>query len=119
MLKNDADKLKEIMPTDLRFVLLFENQLLYSCFEDQLNELIPEFIVTKDPDIQPTDILITDTKSLLSLVSENLLNTQKLYVLLNDKEEFASIKDLNPKVFPPPLSFYKIVKAIITDLFPA
>jgi hypothetical protein len=119
MLKNDADKLMETKPKDLRFVLLFENQLLYSCFEDQLKELMPEFSVTKDQDIQPSDILITDTESILALVSEKLLNTQKLYVLLKDKDEFASIKDLKPRVFPPPLSFYKIIKAINADMFPA
>jgi len=118
LLKNDADKLVETMPKDLRFVLIFENPLLFSCLENQLGEIMPEFEITRDNDISPNDVLLTDTESLKSLASANLLNTKKLYVVMKSKEEFADIKDLHPKVFPPPLSLNKILKAIIADMFP-
>ncbi|MCP5052931.1 MAG: HEAT repeat domain-containing protein [bacterium] len=119
LLKNDAEKLLKTMPTDLRFVLIFKKTAYYSCFEDQFNEIITEFEVVHNQELTASDILITDTESFKSLAADNQLNTENRYVLLADKEEFQDIKDLNPKVFPPPLSFYKIVKAIIEDLFPA
>ncbi len=118
LLKNNSTKLFRNMPKAPRFVLLFANSLLYPCFEDQLREILPEFGVTRGADLQPTDIFITDYRSLKTLVSERSVNTKKLYVLLDRKEEFAGIEDLQPKVFPPPLSFYKIIKAILGDLFP-
>ena len=118
LLKNDADKLVETMPRDLRFVMAFENPVLFSAFEDQLKELMPEFVITREQDIYPSDVLIADTESVKTMAAANLLNTKKLFVILKDKEEFTEIKDLHPKVFPPPLSFYKVMRAIITDLFP-
>jgi hypothetical protein len=118
LLKNDAEKLKEKMPADMRFVLYFKEAAYYSCFGDQLKELMPEYEIVHGEDVQSSDALITDTESFKKLAADNRLNTEKRYVLLEDKEEFADIKDLKPKVFPPPLSFYKIIKAIIEDMFP-
>jgi hypothetical protein len=119
LLKNDADKLTDLMLPDPRFVLYFKETPFYSCFEDQLNELLPDFEVSHNDQLKASDILITDTESVKKLAADNCLNTDKLYVLLEDKEEFQDIKDLKPKVFPPPLSLYKIIKAITEDLFPA
>lgn len=118
LLKNDADKLIEMSPSNPRFVLFFNESAYYSCFGDQLNELMPEYDIVHGEDVKGSDILITDTESFKKLAADNRLNTDKRYVLLEAKEEFADIKDLKPKVFPPPLSFYKIMKAIIEDLFP-
>jgi hypothetical protein len=118
LLKDDADKLVEIMPKTLRFVLYFKKPQYYSCFGDQLRELMPEFEIFHNAPLQDSDILLTDSESLKQLAADNCLNTDKLYVLLEDKEEFSDIKDLRPKVFPPPLSFSKIMKSIIEDLFP-
>jgi hypothetical protein len=119
LLKNDADKLVEQMPDDPRFVLFFKEAQFYSCFEDQINEIMPDFEVIHNGELKATDILITDTESIKKLEADNILNTENRYVLLEDKEEFQDIKDLKPKVFPPPLSLYKVIKAIIEDLFPA
>lgn len=124
LLKNDAQKLLETMPTPLRFVMEFEedNTLYYACLEDQFHELMPEYQVLRlnslDKGINGGDILITDTASLKRLASENRLNTSKLFVILNDNSEFDSIKELKPKVFAPPFTLYKVVKAILPEVFP-
>lgn len=118
LLKNDAEKLLNIQPKDLRFVLFFNTPSLYSCFREQLQELMPEYEVVMGEEIFPTDILITDTISVKKLAADNHLKTEKLFVLLSDKDEFADIKDLKPKVYSPPLSLYKITKAIIESLYP-
>ncbi len=119
LLKNDADKLLGSMPKDLRFVLFFNTPPLYSCFRDQIKELMPEYeVVNNNAEFFPSDVLITDTITIKKLAADNRLNTEKLYVILEAKEEFADIKDLKPKVYPPPFSLYKIIKSIIEDLFP-
>ncbi|GEM_PF-1634576 len=121
LLKNDADKLLEIMPQDMRFVLLFENEnrKYYAGIKDQFMELLPDYPVYdgQKMEILSSDILITDTPSVKKLVSENRLNTKKLFVILKDKDEFISIRELNPKVFPPPFSLYKMIKAVLPDIF--
>lgn len=120
LLKDDADKLIANLPNPLRIVLRFEGdrRVFYSGLENQFNEVFPEVEVTRNVEILPTDILVADTKSIEALASENRLGTKKLFVLLKDRDEFVSIRDLNPKVFPQPLSFYKIVKAILPEFFP-
>ena len=120
LLKNDADKLLASMPKPLRIILKFEgdNRILYSGLENQFKELFPEYEVLRTSEIVPSDILITDTKSLEMLAAENRLNTKKLNVILKDKDEFGNIREFNPKAFPPPFSFYKIVKAILPEFFP-
>lgn len=118
LLKNDADKLMETMPADTRFVLHFENRLVYSGTEDQIKEIIPDYEVTDTTEILPSDIVIADTVSIERLSSENRLNTKKIMVFLKDKNEFNTIKDYRPIVFPPPLSFYKFFKALIPVLYP-
>lgn len=117
LLKQDADKLLEIMPQSMKIVLIFGKDFLYSYFKDQLHEILPEAEVTEGPDIEPGDVLITDTESMERLASEDRINTGQLYVLLKDKSEFAAIKDFKPKVFPLPLSLYKVMKALIPDLY--
>jgi len=122
LLKNDADKLMETMPRDLRFILRFsdENKKYDSVIQDQLYELMPEFEVDSlnTTEILPSDLLITDTASVQELASQNILNTKKLFVIIKSNDEFVSIKELNPKVFPLPFSLNKLVKAIIPELFP-
>lgn len=117
LLKQDAEKLKASMPKDLRVVLVFKEEIFYSYFKEQLHELLPESVVVESHDIEPDDILITDSESIQDLASENRVNTKRLYVLLKDKAEFAAIKDFNPKVFPLPLSLNKVMKAILPELY--
>jgi len=117
LLKEDADKLVEIMPKNPRFILYFKETTFYSCFGDQLRELFPEFEILHNQLLEKSDILITDSESLKQLAADNSLNTENRYVLLEDKDQFADIKDLKPKVFPPPMSLSKVMKSIIEDLF--
>ncbi|MCP4147768.1 MAG: HEAT repeat domain-containing protein [bacterium] len=117
LLKQDADKLVEMMPKSLRIVLLFGNDLMYSFFKDQLHEILPEAEVTEGPEVTGEDILITDSESMDTLITENRVNTRRLYVLLKSTSEFAAIKEYNPKVFPPPFSLFKVLKAILPQLF--
>lgn len=118
LLKNDADKLMETMPKDTRFVLKFESRLVFSGTEDQIKEVIPEIEITDTDVILPSDIVIADTPSLERLGSENRLNTKKILVFLKDKKEFNAVKDLKPVAFPPPLSFYKVLRALVPVMFP-
>jgi hypothetical protein len=117
LLKQDAEKLKASMPRKLRFVLVFKEDIFYSYFKEQLHELLPEVEVVESHDNEPDDMLIADSESLQDLASENRVNTKRLYILLKDKAEFASIKDFKPKVFPLPLSLNKVMKAIIPELY--
>ncbi|MCP5107993.1 MAG: HEAT repeat domain-containing protein [bacterium] len=117
LLKEDADKLVETMPKSLRFVLVFAENYLYSYFKDQLHEIMPEAEISEVPDVEPGDFLLTDSESMETLVSENRVNTKRLYVLLKETSEFAAIKDFKPKVFPSPLSLYKVMKAVIPALY--
>ncbi|MGE5341144.1 MAG: HEAT repeat domain-containing protein [Candidatus Omnitrophota bacterium] len=121
LLKNDADKLVAMAPRSFRILLSFENEnrSYYSGLETQLYDIFPEYEILRATEIQPTDILIADARSIETLAADSRLGTKRLYVLLKDRDEFAAIRDHNPKVFPPPLSFYKIVKALIPEFLPA
>ena len=120
LLKQDADKLMEVMPKNLRIVLIFSEHHIYAFFKDQLHELMPEAEVVErmeEMDIQMEDILITDSGSMEKLATENRINTNRLFVLIKDTSEFHAIKDFKPKVFPSPFSLNKVMKTLLPDLF--
>jgi hypothetical protein len=120
LLKQDADKLMEIMPESLRVLLIFAEHHIYAFFKDQLHELMPEAEVvegTEEINIQPEDILITDSESMEKLTTENRINTKRLFVLIKDTSEFHAIKDFKPRVFPSPFSLNKVLKALLPDFF--
>lgn len=117
LLKEDADKLTETMPKSLRIVLIFAENIIYAFFKDQLHELLPEAEVVEGPDIQPNDILISDSASMEKLATENRVNTKRLFVLIKDTSEFHAIKDFKPKVFPSPFSLNKVMKTLLPSLF--
>ncbi len=117
LLKQDAEKLLEEMPGQLRIVLIFKRAMYYSYFRDQFDELLPEVTVVNDIQPEADDILLTDTASMEELISENRVTTKRLYVMLRASSEFSDLKDYNPKVFPPPFSLYKVLKGMLVDLY--
>lgn len=102
----------------LRVVLRFEEKHLSALFKDQFKELLPEFKVVIDPlQLENTDILFCDGQALRNYMSSSTLHTKRIFVVLENRNEFINFKAINPKSFLRPVSVYRAVKMILQEMY--
>jgi len=102
----------------LRIVINFQERGLTALIYDQFNEILPGFqMLLEETELQPTDILVCDSTSLRNYMNSNSLNTNRIFVLLANRSEFASLKSLNPRAFFLPFSIYRVLKLVLQELF--
>ncbi|MCP5048638.1 MAG: HEAT repeat domain-containing protein [bacterium] len=102
----------------LRITIRFEDRSLTALFKDQFKELLPHFNIVIDAlQLEPTDILLCDSHSLKEYINSNTLTTKRVFVLLENRSEYNAFKALNPKSFIAPISVYRTVKLILSELY--
>ncbi len=109
---------EESIQDQLRLVLRFEEKHLAALFKDQFKEILPNFKVVIDAlELEPTDMLFCDSQALRNYINSGTLNTKRVFVLLENRNEFNNFKAINPKSFIRPVSVYRAVKMILQELY--
>lgn len=102
----------------LRIVISFQDNNIIAIFKDQFNEILPEVTLCFDnPVLEYTDILLCDSRALKEYIEQNNLNTKRIFVLLDNRSEFATFKSLNPRAFFRPFSVYRVIKLILQEMY--
>jgi hypothetical protein len=102
----------------LRIVIRFQESEITALLKDQVHQVLPNFVVTTNVQhLEPTDILVADSHCLKEFLIAKTLNTKRVFVYMDNRAEFATFKSLNPKSFLPPLSIYKVMKFILSELY--
>ncbi|MCP4146461.1 MAG: HEAT repeat domain-containing protein [bacterium] len=114
---NANDSKKSVYDT-LKVVINFEDKSLKALFKDQFQVLCPTVNTVFDhSQLEQTDILLCDTKTFKSFIHRKLLNTKRLFVVMESREEYNDIKAYLPKTFVRPVSVFKIMKQLLHDLY--
>jgi hypothetical protein len=115
--RTDSDPL-EPLHEKLRIVINFREKELNFLFKDQFREVIPHFKVTLDDmNLSQTDILLCDSDTLKEYIDQKKLITSRIFVLLNDRSEFNTFKNYNPRTFLRPVSSYRTLRLILQELY--
>jgi hypothetical protein len=102
----------------LRIIIRCKEKYLTALFKDQFNELLPDFNIVADPlQMHATDILLCDTPSLKEYMENNRLNSKRIFLIMDNRQEYNAFKALTPKTFTQPISIYRIVKMILSELY--
>lgn len=109
---------KNLIQNRLRVVINFQEKDISILFKDQFHEILPTIkIVLNDPKLLPTDLFLCDSDILKYYINKKILKTQRVFVLLKNKEEYNVFKDLNPRSFLQPISVYRTVKLMLQELY--
>jgi len=102
----------------LRIVIRFQESTIAALFKDQINEMLPHFKTVMDTQqLESTDILVCDGYFLKEYITSKTLNTKRIYLYLENRADFGLYKALNPRAFFPPLSLYKILRTLLSELY--
>jgi hypothetical protein len=102
----------------LRIIIRCKEKYLTAMIKDQFNELLPDFKIVNDPlQMHATDILLCDTPSLKDYLDNNRLNTKRIFLIMESRQEYNAFKALAPKTFTQPISVYRLVKMILSELY--
>lgn len=104
--------------SNLRIVLTFQDKWMSAFLKDQLQEIIPEFEVVMDtPDLKDSDLLVADPPGLRSYINRQALATNRIFLYLESRVDFAPFRSYNPKAFIKPLSGYRLVRLLLDELY--
>jgi len=102
----------------LRIVICFEERQIIAYFKDQIEEILPHFnTITGMSQLRKTDIFVCDSAILRDYIKRNALATTRVFVLMENRSEFAQFKSLNPRAFFMPLSIHRVLKLILQELY--
>jgi len=108
----------------LRIIIAFKSKRATAFIRDQLLEFYPECEVLADTEfdisknsLKRTDRLICDTFILKQLAEKKAITTDKIYLFLENRVDFAPFREFAPKVFMKPLSGHRVIRLIMQDLF--
>jgi hypothetical protein len=100
-----------------RFNLHLEDKMLSAFIREHLEDLFPEFAVVTGAPVQSDDWWVSDYAAFQKIATTQNPACRKKLVVLSDPPQFQEIKEFNPVIFLSPLSIYRLMKALILDLF--
>ncbi len=102
----------------VRFVLSFEKKKHLIMIKEQLQESIPYIQIEIDKaKIDGNDLLICDTTRLKHLLDSKQLNTQRVFLFLENRGQYAPFREMNPKAILQPISGFRLTKLVLNELF--
>lgn len=109
---------KNLLKERLRVVISFQEKDIAVLFRDQLHEILPTLkIAMDDTTLIPSDMFLCDSDTLKHYIKSKLLKTQRVFVLLKNREEHNVFKDLNPRSFLQPISVFRTMKLMLQELY--
>ncbi len=104
----------------MKIVLRFEEPEITAMFRDQFQEITPHLKLIVDDHVvplEPYDMLVCDTVVFKEYIEKKAVTTNRLFILLNSKDEFSHYKAYNPRTFFRPISVFRTVRIILHDLY--
>jgi len=103
---------------ELRVIISFKEKRKSALIMDQINNTLPEFQVLLDePNLRETDFLICDHIWLKEYADKKTLHTNRIFLYLENRLDFAPFRAFNPKVFMKPVSGYRVIRMLLQELY--
>lgn len=109
---------------DLRVIAAFKDKRKSAFLKDQLLEMLPEFQVILDEELEESggqlsenDFLVCDPVKLKGIIEAKALKTSRIFLYLESRADFAQFRSYNPRVFMAPFSGFRIVRMLLKELY--